>query len=53
VALENSTTRLAYAHEVLGLMEEGFAGYHHACGAVTNPEKSHRILPEVLHFYPE
>ncbi|HOC19577.1 MAG TPA: FkbM family methyltransferase, partial [Vicinamibacterales bacterium] len=51
VALENSKTRLAYAHEVLGLLQEIHAGYRYSCGAVTNPEKSHRVLPEVLHFY--
>lgn len=52
VALENSKTRLAYAHEVLGVMHETLASYRHSCGAITNPEKSRRILPEVLHLYP-
>lgn len=51
VALEKSKTRLEYAHEVLGLLQEIHAGYRYTCGAVTNPEKSRRILPEVLHLY--
>ena len=53
VALENSRTRIAYAYEVLGLMLEADARYRYACGAVTNLERSRRILPEVLHFYPD
>ena len=53
VALENSKTRLAYAHEVLGLLHEAYAGYDYACGACTNPEETGRVLPEVLHLYAE
>jgi FkbM family methyltransferase len=53
VALENSKTRIAYGHEVSGVMQEAFAGYRYVCGACTNPEDSERILPEILHFYPE
>jgi FkbM family methyltransferase len=53
VALENSKRRVAYGHEVLGVIQEAFAGYSYVCGAVTNPEKTRRILPEVLHFFPE
>jgi FkbM family methyltransferase len=53
VALENSKTRIAYAHEVLGVMQDAFAGYRYACGVCTTPEPSRRVLPEVLHFYTE
>jgi hypothetical protein len=52
VALENSKTRVAYGHEVIGAMQQAFAGYRYSCGAVTNPEPSRHILPEILHFYP-
>jgi len=51
VALENSTTRVAYRHEVLGVVQEAFAGCRYACGAVTPRDQRHRILPEILHFY--
>ena len=53
VALENHKMRIAYGHEVLGLMLDLFPGYKYVCGACTNPEKSNRVLPEVLHFYPQ
>ena len=52
VALENSKTRLAYAHEVLGILHEAHAGYEYECGAVTNAETGERVLPEILHLYP-
>ena len=52
VALENSKTRLAYAHEVLGLLHEGYAGYDYDCGAVTSADTGERVLPEILHLYP-
>jgi FkbM family methyltransferase len=52
VALENSKTRIAYGQEVTGVMREAFAGYDYVCGAVTNPEATERILPEILHFSP-
>lgn len=51
VALENSKTRLAYAHEVLGILHEVDAGYDYDCGAVTNAETGQRVLPEILHLY--
>jgi hypothetical protein len=50
VALENSRTRIAYGYEVLGVVQEAFAGYTYACGAVTHNDESGRVLPEVLHF---
>ena len=41
VALENSKTRIAYGHEVLGVMQEAYAGYRYVCGACTNsPSRS-------------
>jgi len=52
VALENSKTRLAYGREVTAVMQDAFAGYSYVCGAVTNPEATERILPEILHFSP-
>jgi FkbM family methyltransferase len=51
VALENSKTRIQYAHEVLGIVQEAFAGYTYECGAVTPDDEAQRILPEVLHFH--
>jgi FkbM family methyltransferase len=51
VALENSKTRLAYAHEVLGILHEAHAGYEYSCGAITNADTGERVLPEILHFY--
>ena len=39
--------------EVLGVIQEAFAGYEYSCGAVSDPEKLKVILPEVLHFYPD
>ena len=50
VALENSKTRVAYGHEVLGIVQEAYAGYKATCGAVTYANTGQRILPEVLHF---
>lgn len=50
VALENSKTRVAYGHEVLGIVQEAYAGYKATCGAVTYMNTGERILPEVLHF---
>jgi FkbM family methyltransferase len=52
VALENHKMRIAYGYEVLGLMRDLFPGYEYVCGACTNPEKTARVLPEILHFYP-
>ena len=52
VALENSKMRVAYGYEVMGLMLDTFPGYRYVCGACTNPEKTARVLPEILHFYP-
>jgi hypothetical protein len=52
VALENSKERLQYGHIVLGELEERYAGYRYTCGAVTNPEETERVLPEILHVYP-
>jgi FkbM family methyltransferase len=52
VALENAKARLLYAAEVQQVVREGYEGYDVECGACTNPEHSHRILPEVLHFSP-
>ncbi len=52
VALENNKMRIAYGYEVLGLMRDLFPGYRYVCGACTNPEKTARVLPEILHFYP-
>jgi len=51
VALENSKTRVAYGHEVLGIVQEAYAGYRATCGAVTATNTGERILPEVLHFH--
>lgn len=51
VALENAKSRIAYGHEVIGIMQETFAGYHYTCGAITNADTGERVLPEVLHFY--
>ena len=51
VALENSKTRLAYAHEVLGILHEAYAGYDYDCGAVTGAETGERVLPEIFHVY--
>jgi FkbM family methyltransferase len=52
VALENHKMRIAYGYEVLGLMRDSFTGYKYVCGAITNPENTARVLPEILHFYP-
>ena len=52
VALENHEMRIAYGYEVLGIMRDLFPGYEYVCGACTNPEKTARVLPEILHFYP-
>jgi FkbM family methyltransferase len=52
VALENSKTRLDYGREVTSVLQSTFAGYRYVCGVCTNPEESERILPEILHFYP-
>jgi hypothetical protein len=52
VALENSKSRIDYAHEVQGIVQAAYDGYDYECGACTNPEPSGRVLPEILHFYP-
>ena len=52
VALENHKMRIAYGYEVLGIMRDLFPGYQYVCGTCTNPEKTARVLPEILHFYP-
>ena len=52
VALENSKTRIEYAHEVQGIVQDAYDGYQYECGACTNPEPGSRVLPEILHFYP-
>ena len=51
VALENSKTRIEYAHEVQGVVQDAYDGYQYECGACTNPEPRSRVLPEILHFY--
>jgi len=51
VALENNKMRIAYGYEVVGLMRDLAPDYKYACGACTNPEKTRRVLPEVLHFF--
>ena len=51
VALENSKTRIEYAHEVQGVVQEAYDGYEYECGACTNPEPGSRVLPEILHYY--
>lgn len=53
VALENSKTRIAYGHEVLGLLKQASLDYTFTCGAVTDPAASKVLLPEILHFYPD
>ena len=52
MALENARARLEYAAEVQQVVRDGYDGYDVECGACTNPERGHRILPEVLHFSP-
>jgi FkbM family methyltransferase len=52
VALENARARLEYSAEVQQVVREAYDGYDVECGVCTNPERSHRILPEVLHFSP-
>ena len=51
VALENSKTRIEYAYEVMGAVEEAYDGYEYECGACTNPASGSEVLPEILHFY--
>jgi FkbM family methyltransferase len=51
VALENSKTRIEYAHEVQSVVRDAYDGYQYECGACTNPEPGSQVLPEILHFY--
>jgi FkbM family methyltransferase len=51
VALENAKQRLEYAAEVQQVVREASGDYEYTCGASTNPEPGHRILPEILHFH--
>jgi FkbM family methyltransferase len=52
VALENSKTPVEYGREVLGILRQAYAGYAYTCGAVTSPEPGRRVLPEILHVFP-
>ncbi len=49
-ALENNKARFEYAREVNDIVGSAAPGYKYECGAVTNPDKSGRILPEILRF---
>jgi FkbM family methyltransferase len=51
VALENAKARVAYGHEVLGMLQDLVPSYTYRCGACTNPDEYERVLPEVLHLF--